>query len=461
MKKIIVSDTTLNDVYAQDLSVTFRERLSVAEKLDLSLVNAIELPALSNAKEDEVIYRTIASSIKNAKVKIPVGDSAESLQKAINCVSGAEKFGLQVVMPVSTAQMEYFFHLKAPAMLNKIVELVSMAKKYCKCVEFVAKDSFRAEECFIEACAKSAYEAGACSITISDDAGEALPEDYANIVKKIKSVCDIKVFVQSSNALGMAVSNVLEAIKAGADGVKTSSISNGVSISALSKLIQTKKFALNVECGIDSTKANTISNDIVAILSANAPETEDGVKTISASGSIKADATLKDIVAITKKLGYDLSDDDFGKVYDEVKRLTVKKESIDIKELEAVIATTAMQVPSTYHLVNYVVNSGNIIPATANVTLEKDGEKFTGVSTGDGPIDAAFHAIEQIIGHHYELDEFQVQAVTKGRGAVGSSIIRLRADGKLYPGNGVSTDIIGACIRAYINALNKIVYEGK
>ena len=120
-----------------------------------------------------------------------------------------------------------------------------------------------------------------------------------------------------------------------------------------------------------------------------------------------------------------------------------------------------MQVPSTYHLVNYVVNSGNIIPATANVTLEKDGEKFTGVSTGDGPIDAAFHAIEQVIGHHYELDDFQVHAVTKGREAVGSSIIKLRADGKLYPGNGVSTDIVGACIRAYINALNKIVYEEK
>ena len=120
-----------------------------------------------------------------------------------------------------------------------------------------------------------------------------------------------------------------------------------------------------------------------------------------------------------------------------------------------------MQVPSTYHLINFVVNASNVISATANITLEKDGERFTGVSNGDGPIDAAFHAIEQIVGHHYELDDFQVQAVTKGRGAVGSSIIRLRANGKLYPGNGVSTDIIGACIRAYINALNKIVYEGE
>ena len=128
--------------------------------------------------------------------------------------------------------------------------------------------------------------------------------------------------------------------------------------------------------------------------------------------------------------------------------------------MEAIIASAAMQVPSTFHVVNYVVNSGNIITATANLTLEKDGEQFTGVSTGDGPIDAAFHAIEQIVGHHYELDDFQVQAVTKGREAVGSALIRLRANGKLYSGNGVSTDIIGACIRAYVNALNKIVYEG-
>jgi 2-isopropylmalate synthase len=97
--------------------------------------------------------------------------------------------------------------------------------------------------------------------------------------------------------------------------------------------------------------------------------------------------------------------------------------------------------------------------ATANLILIKDGKELTGVSTGDGPIDAAFHAIEQIIGHHYELDDFNVQAVTKGREAVGSAVIRLRANGKLYSGNGVSTDIVGACIRAYINALNKIVYN--
>ena len=101
-----------------------------------------------------------------------------------------------------------------------------------------------------------------------------------------------------------------------------------------------------------------------------------------------------------------------------------------------------------------------MITATANITLEKDGERLSGVSVGDGPIDAAFHAIEQIIGHHYELDDFQIQSVTKGREAMGSSLIRLRDGGMLYSGTGISTDIIGACIRAYLNALNKIVFEG-
>ena len=91
--------------------------------------------------------------------------------------------------------------------------------------------------------------------------------------------------------------------------------------------------------------------------------------------------------------------------------------------------------------------------------LEKDGKRLGGVCAGDGPIDAAFLAIEQIIGHHYELDDFQIQAVTEGREAMGSALVKLRSGGKLYSGNGISTDVIGASIRAYISALNKIVYE--
>lgn len=456
MKKIAVSDVTLISICEQELSLTFREKLSIAEKLDAINIDAIELPALTDSKESEVISRTIAATIKNAVVKIPIGNDAESLSAAAECAKNAAKSCLQVVMPVSTAQMEYFYHLKAPAMQAKIGELVKAASEVSDCVEFVARDAFRAEEGFVESCAKTAFEAGAKIITISDDAGEAFPEDYATVVRNIKSVCDIAVYVQPSNALSLAAASAVQAIKAGADGVKTSSCGKYLSLAVLSDIFRAKKYAFDADCGVDVTNVKSVSDAIVGIAeSISEPVNE---KTVD---NIDGNTTMKDFVDIIARLGYELSDSDLGNVYEEFKKVVSKKETIDTKELEALIASAAMQVPSTYHLVNYVVNSGNVIPATANITLEKDGEKFTGVSTGDGPIDAAFHAIEQVVGHHYELDDFRVDAVTKGRGAVGSSVIRLRADGKLYPGNGVSTDIVGACIRAYINALNKIVYGDK
>lgn len=454
MKKITVSDFTLKALEMQELALTFREKLAIAEKLDAACVDAIELPSLSDSKENEVICRTIAASIKNAIVKISVNNE-NSINAAVECIQKAYKSCIQVVLPISTVQMEYFYHLKAPAMQARIAELVNKAKQYSDCVEFVARDAFRAEEGFLVSCAKTAFESGANSIIICDDAGQAMPEDFAAAVKNIKSVCDIKVNVRCSDAMSMAMACAVEAIKAGADGVSTSVYGEYLPVAVFADFIRTKKFNLDVDCGVDVANVKTISNAICQV-------SENGIESNEQKanqGYIDASATAKEVYAAIKQLGYELSDTDAGKVYEEFKKLAAKKATIDNKELEAVIASTAMQVPSTYHLVNYVVNSGNIIPATANVTLEKDGEKITGVSTGDGPIDAAFHAIEQVIGHHYELDDFQVHAVTKGRGAVGSSLIRLRADGKLYPGNGVSTDIVGACIRAYINALNKIVYE--
>ncbi len=454
MKKIEVSDITLKIVKEQDLSLTFKEKLLIAEKLDSANIDALELPALINSKENEIIYRTISESVKNTIVKIPVGDSIESLNYAMSCLKGAHKFCLQVVMPVSTVQMEYFYHLKAQAMQAKIVELVTEASKFCDCVEFVAKDALRAEDGFLEALALSVFEAGAKAVTICDDSGEFFPEDYVKAINNIKSNCDIKVFVQPSDALNMSASIFVECMKAGADGVKTSSIGMFLSLPVLSDIIRVKKYDLGVDCTVDSTKVKSIVCAINGVASDNVDECEKE----NLDCLITNDASIKEVGVLIKQLGYELSDSDIGKVFEEVKKLTNSKKSIDTKELETIIASTAMQVPSAYHLINYVVNSGNNIPATANIILEKDGERFTGVSTGDGPIDAAFNAIEQIIGHHYELDDFQVHAVTKGRGAVGSSILRLRANGKLFPGNGASTDIIGACIRAYINALNKIVY---
>ncbi len=457
MKKIQVSDITLK-VYANELKkeLSFREKLAIVNNLQKTGIDTIELPAISCSSEDAVIYKTISESVDSQTVAIACGVSEEDVNCAYECIKGAKNKRLQIVLPMSTVQMEYLYHLKAPKMLDKIATLVSFATKTGAEVEIVAQDATRAEEGFVAKCAKTAFENGASIITLCDDAGIFFPNEFAGLVKEIKEACDIKVFVQPSNKLNMSASTAVEVIGAGADGIKTAvDAKDYLAPNVLAEILRAKGDQMGVKSSLNFTSINkTVAS--IAEFSSNSNEEDKEEKRSGAT--FNTDCTIKDIGEAVKVLGYELSVEDTGKVYEEFKRVCSKKQSINQTELEAIVASTAMQVPTTYHLINYVVNSGNIITATANVTLEKEGVQMFGVSTGDGPIDAAFHAIEQIVGHHYELDEFNIQAVTKGREAVGSAIIRLRANGKLYSGNGVSTDIVGACIRAYINALNKIVY---
>lgn len=454
MRKIAVADMTLRVLAEEKKTLTFRERLSIASSLDACGIDTISLPAIGNLPENEVIFRTIATTLKNAAVAIDGGDTEESIKTSYTSISKAKKPIIQIVLPVSTVQMEYCYHLKASSMLSKIEGLVSFAKSICDNVEFVAKDATRAEEGFIEKVAETAYNNGATSITICDDAGVFFPEDYADLIKKIKKVSDIKVYAAPSDKLSLSAASAISAIKAGADGIATSICGSFLSSEILSDIFRAKGADLEAESSLNAT----VIKKTITAAKGEIPIEENEIAVVSLE-ALDEETTISDIASATKKLGYELSDEDIGKVFEEAKRVIAKKGKIGASELEAVIASSSMQVPSTFHVVSYVVNSGNVITATANLTLEKNGEKISGVATGDGPIDAAFHAIEQIIGHHYELDDFQIQSITKGREALGSSLVRLISGGKIYSGNGVSTDIVGASIRAYINALNKIVYE--
>lgn len=458
MKKIDVCDVTLRvsvEQLKKDLS--FREKLSISKNLEKMGVTAIELPSILDKKEESVICKTIAESVENSILSVAC-QSEKQVNEVYDCIKNAKNACVQIVYPVSTVQMEYVYHAKAPKMLEKIANAIKGAKQTFENVEFIALDATRAEDGFVVECAKTAFENGATTITLCDDGGVYFPDQFAALVKQVKSACDIKVYVQPSDKLKMAASTAVEVIKAGADGVKTAiGAPEYLAPDVLCDILRAKGDELGVCADLDFT----VIHKTVSAIQNVSEKASGGVERTAYKDSLTlgAECTLKDICDEIVALGYELSAEDNGKVYEEFKRVCSKKGAIGERELEAIVASTAMQVPTTYHLVNYVVNSGNIITATANVTLEKDGVQMSGVSTGDGPIDAAFHAIEQTIGHHYELDDFNIQAVTKGREAVGSAIIRLRAEGKLYSGNGVSTDIVGACIRAYINALNKIVYS--
>ncbi|MBE7026435.1 MAG: hypothetical protein E7410_02545 [Ruminococcaceae bacterium] len=460
MKKINVSDITLKKL-AQDreVSLLFREKTAIAACADALGVDAIELSAIKNLREDTIVYKTIAKNIQKSIVAIPVGFSSDDVKNAWECVKEAAAPRLQVEVPTSTVQMEYMYHLKADKMIAKIAELVTEAKKLCNDVEFVATDATRADEEFLIEAVKTAEQNGAKIITICDDAGIALPEEIAALVSKVKQAVNADVYVQVSDAIGMAVSAAVAAISVGIDGLKCAMAGeNSLSMGALSKAISARGDAIGVSVALENTKIHASIDDMLSKINHEAYKSADDISE-KKKILLDEDSTLSDVAYAAKVLGYDLSDEDNGKVHKVLMQVCEKKGSVGAKEFEALIASNAMQAPSTYHFESYSTSCGNLTTAMSQVTLRCGDEILCGVSIGDGPIDSVFRAIEQSIGYHYELDDFQIQSVTDGKEALGSALVKLRVGGKLYSGNGSSTDIVAASIRAYINALNKIVFE--
>lgn len=460
MKEIKISDITLKTISEDRAeSLLFREKSAVANCADKIGVEVIEVPAVKSAREDKIIYKTIAQNVQNAIFAIPVGFNTEDVAVAWECVKDAKTPRLQVELPVSTIQMEYTYHVKQSKMLEKIIALIKEAKTFCNDVEFSALDATRADEDFLITAVKEAEANGATIVTICDDAGVSTPDDIASVVAKVKDAVSIPVYVKVSDRINMAVASAFAAIKSGADGLKCSMVGDNALVTGeMSDAMNACGAQLDSEIKLNNTKIHATIDDMVSSINHDA---YDNNKTISDGKKIllDSDATVAQVAQAAAVLGYELSDSDVGNVHKALKQVCEKKGAVGYKEFEALIASSAMQAPSTYHFETYTTTSSNMSSSMSQVTLICNGETICGVSNGDGPIDSVFRAIEQCIGHHYELDDYQVQSVTEGKEALGSALVRLRNNGKLYSGNGTSTDIVAASIRAYINALNKIVFE--
>ncbi len=460
MRTINVTDISLKKL-SEDraISLLFREKSAIANCADVLGADAIELSAVKNLREDMIIYKTIAQNVQNAVLAIPVGFNKEDIKSAWECIKEAKKPRLQVELPVSTIQMEYTYHIKQAVMLEKIAELVKEAKNYCDDIEFSALDATRADSDFLVSAASAAEANGASIITVCDDAGVSTPEQIADIVAMVKEAVSIPVYVQVSDRINMGVASAFAAISKGADGVKCAMAGKDVLLSGeFSDAMRACSSQIDAEIKLDITKIHASIDDMVSSINHDSYEGEDAVSD-KKKILLDADSSVAQVTQAAAILGYELSDSDVGNVYKALMQVCEKKGAVGSKEFEALIASSAMQAPSTYHFETYTTTSSNVANSMSQVTLKCDDEIICGVASGDGPIDSAFRAIEQCIGHHYELDDFQVQSVTEGKEALGSALVRLRNNGKLYSGNGTSTDIVAASIRAYINALNKIVFK--
>ncbi len=468
MNRIRVADVTIKEACsAGSANLSFKEKMEVAKQLDQLMVDVIEMP---KAKEqaDSLLIKSLAPVIKNSIISVEAGLDRSEVDSAAAALANAAKKRISISVPTSPVQMEYICGMKAKKIMELVPGIISYAKSLCDDVEFSCQDATRSETDFLVQIITAAIGAGATTINLRDTAGVMLPEEFDELIDKLNAdipqLKEIPVSVTCSDSLNMATANTVTCIRSGAREIKTTLIG---------------KAAPGLEAVVNMFSERGDSLDMA--IAQKRPEVEKTLRKLSWMAGSKSGATaffadeeapkkeeldldenadISKVIRTVKKLGYDLSDDDNAKVYKEFKRVSEKKK-VGIKEMEAIIATASLQVAPTYQLVDFVINSGNIITPTAQVTLEKDDKKLKGLSSGDGPIEAAFLAVEMIVGVHYELDDFQIQAVTEGSEAVGNALVKLRYNGKLYSGSGISTDIIGASIRAYINAINKIVFDSK
>ena len=467
MRTIKIVDSTIRASSEKaGFQMSFKEKLEIAKIMDKLEVDVIELPAIVNQRTDTLLTKSIASTVKNSIVSCATGNTAEQVEYTWNAISGSVHPRLRVVLPTSPVQMEYITGKKPKQVLVLAEELVKKAASLCDDIEFSAVDATRSERDFLTQIISIAIANGAKTINICDTAGEMLPDEFTAFIgdmkERVPELNDVCISVTCSDGLNMANANAFMAITGSADQIKTTVGSfNMPTLESIINAITAKGDRYDIETKVKTVQLQKSIKQLSWLADVKANNSVFGVASSDSNEmkvSFNEDSDIAEVEEAVKALGYDLSEEDYANVYKEVKRVG-KKKPVGKKDLEAIVATTALQVEPTYILMDYVINSGNIINSTACITLERAGQKLTGLASGDGPVEAALHAIEQILGHHYELDDFQIRSVTEGSSAMGNTIIRLRSNGKLYSGSGVSTDIIGASIRAYINAVNKIVFE--
>ena len=467
MRNIRISDLTMKvPPEAGGFSLSFREKIELAKLLDKLGVDVIEVSRIVNRRIDTLLVKSLASAVHDSVLALPLNtEDADGAEAAWNAVKDAAHPRLQVSLPVSTVQMEYLCHKKPAQILDMIRELTARCAAYGCETEFIAEDAGRSEPEFLSAAIAAAVGAGASLVTVCDTAGTLLPEEFGASVAAIRAEIPAQVAlgVRCSNELFIAESCAVAAVRAGADEVKTAACGSfTAALDKLTHILKVRGGEFDLRCGVRATELQRSIAQIRWMCETNRSKSspfDSGVRDDPDELWLSVHDDLSAVMKAAAKLGYDLAEEDGPRVYEAFTRIASRKERVGARELDAIIASAALQVPPTFRLENYVINSGNSISATCHMQLRRDEKLLESVCLGDGPVDAAFLAIEQIVGCHYELDDFQIQSVTEGREAMGETVVRLRAGGKIYSGRGISTDIIGSSIRAYLSAVNKIVYE--
>lgn len=497
--RIKILDTTLRDgEQAPGYSMNQAEKVELARQLETLGVDVIEAGFAISSVEDFESVRAVAKIIKNATVcslsRLVRGD----IDRSYEALKDAAHPRIHVFIATSDIHLEHKLKMSKTEVLEKVRELVRYTKTLCDDVEFSAEDASRSDWAFLTEVLTIAIENGANVINVPDTVGYSTPEEMYNLIsylkKNVKGIDQVDLAVHCHNDLGLGVANTLAALKAGVTQIECTinGIGERAGNAALEEIIMainTRKDCYEYETGINtrqlyrssrmlSTITGVAINPSKPIVGANAFAHEAGIHQHGIMNnpmtyeimSPESIGIYQSKMVLGKhsgkhafesrlnELGYSLSPEDLERVFVDFKKLTDRKKSINDKDIEALVGFEKLRDVEIYTLESFSVQSGSAILATSAVKLSKSGEIFMDAALGSGPIDAAFKAIERITQSHSELINYTIQSVTEGEDALGEVVVKLKADNHdVVTGRGLSTDIIEASIKAYLNGVNKIL----
>lgn len=494
---IKIFDTTLRDgEQSPGCSMTLKEKIEFARQLERLRVDIIEAGFAIASPGDFESVSAIARECREATV----ASLARTLEKDIDCaweaVKHARRPRIHTFIATSPIHMQYKLRMTEEQVLERAVAMVKYAKAKCEDIEFSAEDATRSTPEFLCRIYEAVIKAGATVLNVPDTVGYTTPGEYTTLIhtlrEKVAGIHRVDISVHCHNDLGLAVANTLAAAKAGATQLEctVNGIGERAGNAAMEEIVmalKTRGDFFGATTGIDTTQITRASRLLTsitgvsvqpnkAIVGANAFAHESGIHQHGVLANTETyEIMTPESVGLQnnsmvlgkhsgrhafedrlKTLGYELTRQEIDKAFEEFKLLADKKKTVDDRDIEAILRDDVMTETETYQLERFIINSGNTITATATVVLTVEGATREEVSTGDGPVDAAYKAIEKMLNTGAVLTEYAVHAVTEGNDAQGEAVVKLKGAGRPVTGRGLSTDVIEASILAYLNAAQKL-----
>ena len=507
-EKIIIFDTTLRDgEQAAGTRLGAREKLEIARQLARLKVDVIEAGFPASSPEDFEAVRLISEQIEGPVVCGLTRAITADIETCRKALAKAKRFRIHTGIGVSEIHIAGKFAddkygktmgEKQATILKMAVEAVKHTAKYTDDIEFYAEDSGRADRTFLYEILEAVIEAGATVVNIPDTTGYSIPEQYGALIRDIRAnVPNIEkatISVHCHDDLGMAVANSLAGVKNGARQIEGTI--NGVgeragnaAIEEVVMAIHTRRdFFEEVETGINTREFYRTSHMVADMLGMPVPANKAivGRNAFAHSSGIHVDGFLKkretyeimrpetiglaeSRVVLTARtgrhglrhrledMGYTLSQEELDKTYERFLAIADKKKEVFDEDLAAIISDEIHVVEKIYELLHLHVVIDTDTAPKASVKMRSADETIQADATGDGPVDAAYEAIREATGQSPKLESYSIRAVTSGKEALGEATVRISENGRTFVGRGISTDIIEASARAYIDAINRMV----